>query len=314
MIAVVIPCFKVKNHILQVIADIGVEVHVIYVVDDCCPEQTGLFVRNECNDTRVKIITHKTNKGVGGATITGYRQALADGATVIVKIDGDGQMDAALIPKFIKPILENMADYTKGNRFYALESLKTMPCLRLIGNSALSFMTKLSSGYWNIFDPTNGYTAINSLVANHLPFDKINNRYFFESDILFRLNTLRAVVLDIPMAAYYGDEKSNLQIYKIIPQFIIGHLVNSWKRLLYNYYLRDFNIASLHFLIGIVSLVFGIVFGFKMWCSSIVTGVVATSGTVMLAALPTLTGIQFILAFLSFDSANLPKTPISSRL
>lgn len=314
MVAVVIPCFKVKKHILQVIASIGSEVDIIYVVDDCCTELTGTFVQKECGDSRVKVIFHDTNKGVGGATISGYRQAISDGASVIVKIDGDGQMDATLIPKFIRPITENTADYTKGNRFYDLENLKTMPWIRLIGNSLLSFVTKLSSGYWNVFDPTNGYTAISRSMAVALPLTKIDPRYFFESDMLFRLNTFSAVVLDIPISSRYADETSNMSVIKIVPEFIAKHASNCCKRLLYNYYLRDFNIASLYFFIGMLSLVFGVVFGIKVWCGSITTGVSATSGTVMLAALPTLAGIQFLLAFFSFDFSCVPKIPVTTRL
>ena len=139
--------------------------------------------------------------------------------SVVVKVDGDGQMDPRLIPSFVYPILRGEADYTKGNRFFDLESVRTMPRFRLLGNAILSFMTKLSSGYWNLFDPTNGFTAIHTDVARHLPFDKISRRYFFETDILFRLNTLRAVVVDVPMEAKYGDEVSNLKISKIVLEF-----------------------------------------------------------------------------------------------
>lgn len=313
-VAVVIPCFRVKDRILQVIAGIGVEVDSIYVVDDCCPEQTGSFVKKNCHDPRVQVVVHEINQGVGGATLTGYRHALADGASIIVKIDGDGQMDAALIPKMIRPIRENSADYSKGNRFYSLENLKMMPWTRLIGNSILSFMTKFSSGYWNIFDPTNGYTAISGVVAAHLPFDKIDHSYFFESDMLFRLNSIGAVVLDIPMSACYAGETSNMRVVKVVPEFLLKHSRNCFKRLIYNYYLRDFNIASLHFAFGVVLLIFGVVFGAEMWSESIATGVVATSGTVMLAALPILAGLQLLLAFLVFDGANVPKVPISTRL
>ncbi|MDO8341564.1 MAG: glycosyltransferase family 2 protein, partial [Cellvibrio sp.] len=193
-IAVVIPCYKVTRHILEVISSIGIEVWRIYVVDDACPDGSGKHVEAHCSDQRIRIIYHKCNQGVGGAVITGYRAAIADGAEVIVKLDGDGQMDPRLIPNFIEPILAGDADYTKGNRFFDLEEINGMPKVRLFGNAVLSLMTKLSSGYWDLFDPTNGYTAIHAEVARHLPFSKISHSYFFETDILFRLNTLRAVV------------------------------------------------------------------------------------------------------------------------
>ena len=182
-IAVVIPCYKVKKHVLEVIASIGNEVWRIYIVDDACPEGSGRHVEAHCLDQRVRVVYHECNQGVGGAVMTGYRAAIADGAEVIVKVDGDGQMDASLIPNFIEPILAGEADYTKGNRFFDLEEIRAMPKVRLFGNAVLSLMTKLSSGYWDLFDPTNGYTAIHAEVARHLPFGKISQRYFFETDI-----------------------------------------------------------------------------------------------------------------------------------
>lgn len=313
-LAVVIPCFKVRRHILQVIAGLGPEVTVVYVVDDACPEGTGKYVESACRDQRVRVLYHAKNKGVGGATLTGYRQAVRDGADVIVKLDGDGQMDPALIPNFVRPVVAGEADYTKGNRFYSIEDLQQMPFVRLMGNSFLSFISKFSSGYWTIFDPTNGFTAIHGAVAAKLPLDKIEQRYFFESDMLFRLNILRAVVLDIPMTASYADEVSNLSIARTIPEFLCKHAVNSFKRLFYNYYLRDFNVASLEILLGTLALLFGMVFGARMWYLSFATGSPATSGTVMLAALPTLVGIQLILAFLSYDVGNIPRYPLHKRL
>jgi len=313
-VAVVIPAYKVKRHVLQVIAGIGPEVRSIYVVDDCCPEGSGEVVQSQCRDPRVRVLFHGENRGVGGATLTGYRQAVSDGAEIIVKLDGDGQMDPALIPLFVRPIAQGEADYTKGNRFYSIEDLQQMPLPRIFGNSMLSFMAKFSTGYWNLFDPTNGYTAIHGAVAAKLPFAKIENRYFFESDLLFRLNTLRAAVLDIPMSARYADETSNLRILAVIPEFFKKHLVNSCKRIFYNYYLRDFSVASIEIALGPCSLLFGVVFGASMWRQSVASGVTASSGTVMLAALPTLIGIQLILAFLSYDIGNTPRHPISRRL
>ena len=200
-IAVVIPSYRVKKHILEVISGIGNEVERIYVVDDLCPEQSGDFVEAHCDDPRVRIIRHEVNQGVGGAVMSGYRAAIEEGVDIIVKVDGDGQMDPSLIPYFVEPIISGNADYTKGNRFFDLESVRAMPRIRLFGNAVLSFMTKMSSGYWDLFDPTNGYTAIHADVAKHLPFEKISKRYFFETDILFRLNTVRAVVVDMPMEA-----------------------------------------------------------------------------------------------------------------
>jgi len=311
MVAVVIPSFRVKDHILQVLAGIGPEVGLIYVVDDHCPEHSGDFVRSNCTDSRVKIIYHAVNQGVGGATITGYRQALADKATIIVKLDGDGQMDASLIPRLIEPLRTAQADYVKGNRFYDLAFLRQMPFLRKLGNSGISFMNKAASGYWNIMDPSNGFTAIHRKALENLPLDRIDKRFFFESDMLFRLNTIRALVTEMPMRAMYGDEKSNLKIHRVALQFPFKYSGRMLKRIFYNYYLRDFNIGSLELILAFIFIFFGVFFGIYKWSESIITSHPATAGTVILAGLPVILGFQSLIAFLHFDVSNLPQKPLS---
>ena len=313
-IAVVIPSYKVKSHILSVIEAVGPEVWRMYIVDDHCPDGSGAFVKSHCGDPRVIVLFHEVNQGVGGAVMTGYQQAIEDGADVIVKVDGDGQMDPALITSFVWPIITGQADYTKGNRFFDLERVREMPTFRLFGNTVLSFMTKLSSGYWDLFDPTNGYTAVHADVARRLPYHKISKRYFFETDILFRLNTIRAVVMDIPMDAKYADEVSNLKISKIIGEFFLKHLHNFGKRIFYSYYLRDMSVASIELPLGISLLTFGTIFGGWHWFLSYSESIPASAGTVMLSALPSLMGLQLILAFLNYDISSVPKKTIHSTL
>lgn len=309
-ISVVLPTYKSRDHILDVIERIGAEVSVIYVVDDACPENTGEYVKRSCKDERVILIKHIENHGVGGAVITGYKAAIENGCDIIVKIDSDGQMDPALLPQFVAPILDGEADYTKGNRFFDIESVKTMPKIRIFGNAALSFMCKISSGYWGLFDPTNGYTAIHSSVASRLPFDKISKRYFFESDILFRLNTIRAVVIDIPMEAKYGDEVSNLRISKVIGEFFGKHIRNFSKRIFYNYYLRDMSLASIELPMGLGLIFFGVCRGLYSWAYYSALEQATPAGAVMLSALPILVGLQLVLAFVAFDISSVPSRPI----
>lgn len=306
-VAVVIPAYKVTRHILGVISEIGPEVSRIFVVDDCCPDGSGAYVAEHCQDPRVNVLRNDVNRGVGGAVMTGYRAAIEAGDEIIVKVDGDGQMDPRLIPDFIAPIIAGEADYTKGNRFFDLETLRAMPGKRLFGNAVLSFMTKFSSGYWDLFDPTNGYTAIHARVAEHLPFEKISQRYFFETDILFRLNLIGAVVVDVPMDARYADEVSNLKISKIVGEFSVKHLRNSIKRIFYNYYLRDFSIASLELPLGLLLFAFGVIYGASHWIGASASGEAAPAGTVMLAALPVLIGIQLVLAFIGYDISHVPQ-------
>jgi len=308
-IAVVIPSYKVSEHIVNVIRSIGPEVTYIYVVDDDCPDNSSYFARL-ANDKRVEILRHTINQGVGGAVITGYVAAISAGADIIVKIDGDGQMDPSLILDFINPIIKGQADYTKGNRFFNIEKISGMPKIRIFGNAILSFMTKFSSGYWDLFDPTNGYTAIHSNIARRLPLDKISRRYFFETDMLFRLNTLRAVVVDVPMDCKYGDERSSLKVRKIIGEFVIKHFLNFSKRIFYNYYLRDMSIASFELPFGLLLFIFGISFGMYHWVASIHRLTTTPAGTVMLSAMPIIIGLQLILAFLAYDISSVPRRPL----
>ena len=313
-IAVVIPCCRVKHKIKGVIEKIGMQVQAIYVVDDCCPDRSGEFVRAEVKDARVKVLTHEINQGVGGALVTGYKAALEDGCDIVVKLDGDGQMDPGLIPRFVEPIAAGIADYVKGNRFYALEFLTGMPPVRALGNSGLSFISKIASGYWDLMDPTNGYTAIYSEALRRIPLDKIDKRYFFESDMLFRLNIIRAVVQEVPMPAHYGDETSSLRISRTLLEFPWKYLNRFLKRIFYSYFLRDFNVCSLQLIAGLLLTAFGSAFGLWHWWLSYSKGVIATTGTVMVAALPVILGFQLLLAVSTYDVMNVPRRPLRRSL
>ena len=239
--------------------------------------------------------------------ISGYKEALANGADIIVKVDGDGQMDTSLISDLIEPIIQGEADYVKGNRFESIESVREMPFVRLVGNAGLTFMTKISTGYWDVADPTNGFTALSASVARLINFDKIAKRYFFESDMLFRLNVAQAVVLDLPIAARYGSEKSNLSVVKSFLSFPFLHFRNFAKRIFYSYYLREMSVASFELPIGIAMLIFGTWMGINGLAISSITGQSASTGTVMLAVLPLLLGIQLVLAFINFDINSTPR-------
>jgi dolichol-phosphate mannosyltransferase len=313
-LAVVIPCYRVTAHIAEVVAGIGPEVAMIIAVDDKCPDGSGQFIEANIRDPRLKVIYNAENKGVGGAVLAGYRAALEAGADVVVKVDGDGQMDPALIPDIARPVLMGRADYAKGNRFHSVWNVRQMPGIRLFGNAALSFLTKLSSGYWSLFDPTNGYTAIHAEALKQLEFANISERYFFESDMLINLGNIRAVVADVPMKAVYGDETSHLKIRQIIGQFLTKNLKELSKRVLYTYFLRDFSLASAQLLFGLLFFSFGTLFGLWGWYQSISTGSPASTGTVMLATLPIILGFQLLLSFFGFDMANEPKVPLQASM
>jgi hypothetical protein len=260
------------------------------------------------------VLFHAVNKGVGGATISGYLDALAGGAEVIVKIDGDGQMDPSDLWRFARPIFLGRADYTKGNRFFDIELLRGMPRVRLFGNSMLSLVSKVASGYWNVTDPTNGYTAIHAAVLALLPLSKIDSRFFFESDMLFRLNVMRAVVMDIPLAATYAGETSNLRIAGALLEFPAKYASRFLKRVFYSYFLRDFTAGTVAILGGVLLTISGSVFGAWQWYLSFATGRPATSGEVMISALPVLVGFQLLISAVNFDIANVPTVALHSTL
>ncbi len=312
-IHVVIPAYKVEKHVLDLLTRIGPEVDRIWVVDDACPHGSGELVKKKSKDKRVSVIFNQVNKGVGGAVVAGYKAAFSAGADVVVKLDGDGQMFPEDQPKLVKPILMGEADYTKGNRFDSLDQLYLMPRIRILGNAVLSLWSKMSSGYWSITDPTNGYTAIHRAALERIDLDKLSERYFFESDMLFRLNLAAAVVEDVPLPARYGDEKSNLKISKVLIEFPIKHLRNQLKRIFYRYYLREFSIASFELPIGLGLSLFGSWFGIASFIAAAEAGRATTAGQATIASLSIILGVQLLLSFLSYDIQSEPRVPNQKR-
>ncbi|MDB5453079.1 MAG: glycosyl transferase, group 2 family protein [Caulobacteraceae bacterium] len=309
----VIPCYKVKAQILQVIAKAPSWLEGMVCVDDACPEGSGDFIEANVADPRVVVIRLAQNQGVGGATLAGYAEAAARGAQVMVKVDGDDQMDFGYMAQLVAPILLGEADYAKGNRFSSISHLKTMPGVRIFGNAALSFAAKLSTGYWNIFDPTNGFTAIEAKVAQQVLEKRVSRRFFFETDLLYHLGTLRAVVRDVPMPARYADEISNLRINAIVGPFALRHVRNFIQRVIGQYFVRDFHVASLELVVGTCSILFGVGYALH-YLAHRDPAVAASAGIVMAAALPIILGAQFLLQAMNFDVLNVPSRPIHPYL
>lgn len=309
MNCVVIPAYRAAATILPVIAAIGPEIEMIIVVDDGCPDGTALTVANRCSDPRVVSLMHDANQGVGGAFLTGMRYAITHGADIIVKIDADGQMDPSQVPALIHPIVSGQADYVKGDRFFFLTNAASMPKARMVGNLALSFMAKLSSGYWTVMDPTNGFFAIHARVAELLDDTRITKRFFFETDLLFHLGLIRAKVVEFPMRASYGDEVSNLRISQQFAPFFGGHMRNTFRRILYRYFFREFSLASIQLVAGSALFGFGLMFGLYHWWAAPPDQLVPT-GTIMIAALTFLIGFQLLLSFLNYDISSSPREPL----
>lgn len=306
VISVCIPCYKTEKQIASVIQSIPDWVDHIIVIDDACPNSSGRAAE-QLGNPRVIVIYHQENLGVGAAMVTGYEKALKLGSNIIIKVDGDGQMDTSYLEYLISPLLDNQADYVKANRFRHFDAIKTMPKTRLFGNSLLSFMVKLCSGYWDIMDPTNGYTAIHKETLQNLKLKRLSPRYFFEIDMLINLNIHNAVVTDRPVPAKYGQEQSSLKITKIIVEFPFKMLKGLTRRIFLKYYLYDFNMGSLYLFFGIPMILWGIGFGLYRWLMSITYKVINTTGTVMLSVLPLILGFEMILQAISIDINSIPR-------
>jgi len=310
-LAVIIPAYRVAEHIADVVAGIPPFVASIVVVDDASPDDIPGAL-GHVRDPRVRIVRHEKNRGVGGAVMTGYDEAVRLGCDVMIKVDGDGQMDPGRIPALIAPIAAGRADYAKGNRFLHTAELQQMPGLRRAGNTVLTFLAKSASGYWSIYDPTNGYTAIHAQVWRQLRRDRIDSRYFFETSLLIELGCLRAVVEDVAIPARYADEASSLSILRTAFEFPWKLFTGFLRRLRTVYFLYDFTPVSLFLLTGPFLVAFSVFFGGIHWWRSFRTGIPATTGTVMLAVVTLILGVQLVLQALALDMQSAPKVPLQS--
>jgi dolichol-phosphate mannosyltransferase len=313
-IAVIIPAYKVEREIEAVLASVPDYIQVVIVVNDASPDSTaGIVAKIAAKDKRILLLNHAHNQGVGGAMVTGFMKALELQAQVIVKLDGDGQMNPDFIPPLIAPLIQGKAAYTKGNRFHDFQSLRKMPLVRHIGNVCLSFLAKAATGYWNCFDPTNGFIAIRGDMLSQLPLAKIDHGFFFETSMLSNLYLENAYILDIPIPALYGQEKSNLSIYRTLIQFPAKLVFIFFRRILLKHFLYDFSMISIYLLAAIPMLLFGLIFGIAEWMRFARLGTPATTGTVMLATLPIILGIQILLSAIGIDLQAVPKESLHSR-
>jgi glycosyltransferase involved in cell wall biosynthesis len=314
-IAAVIPAYRTQAHIESVLRGLPAYLKHILVVDDASPDSTAALVAAAAKrDRRIRLIRHPANRGVGGAMVTGFEHALALGAQIVVKIDGDGQMDPAQLPALLTPLIEGRADYAKGNRFRDFEALRRMPVIRRLGNMGLSFTTKAASGYWNCFDPVNGFFAIRAEVLRRLPLAQLDRGYFFETSMLAHLYLQGAFVLDVPMPARYGSEISSLSVYRVAVEFPLKLAATFLRRLALKYFVYDFSMMSIYLLAGIPLLLFGLIFGITKWIEYARLGTTAPTGTIMLATLPVILGIQILLSAIEIDMNAVPRQPITEPL
>ena len=312
-IAVVIPAYNVAESIVKVITGIPKSVDAIIVVNDASKDDTITKVKS-VKDNRVTLINHTKNMGVGGAMLSGYSYALGLGVDIVVKLDGDDQMDVKFMPALIEPIVKGEADYTKGNRFLHPVALKKMPIGRKISNLGLTFLSKIASGYWNIFDPANGYTAISTSKLVSLDPEKIARSYFFETSMLCELRKLDAVVMDISMPAIYQSERSSVKVPREIFIFSTNLISRIFDRVFSRYFLYDFSAVSLYLIIGTLLCLFGGIWGLVKWSEAAQAGIPATTGTVLIAVLPIILGFQLLIQAISLDISDIPTRVQTSRL
>jgi glycosyltransferase involved in cell wall biosynthesis len=290
----------VADQIETVLRGVPSWVQTIVCVDDCSPDDAAARIER-VNDRRVILLHNEKNLGVGGAVCRGYQEALRQEADILVKMDGDDQMDPAYLPRLLEPLLQGTADYTKGNRWLDARALRQMPWVRQVGNLILSFFTKAASGCWQVFDPCNGYTALRAEAAALLDWDSLADDYFFETSMLVELNRVGAVVKDVPIPARYNNEVSSLRIGRIMRRFPLALARAGLGRLWRSHFITDFGPFAMFSCSGLLLVLWSLLFGGWHWVVSLRTGVAATAGTVMLASLPFLVGFQLLLQALVLD-------------
>jgi len=303
-IAAVVPAHNEETHIADVIRGLPDLVDHIVVVDDASTDGTAKGAESTA-DPRVVVIRHEQNQGVGGAILTAHRRALDLGSDIDVVFAGDDQMDPQYLPALLDPIIDRGYGFTKANRFFSRTSFEGMPRHRVFGNIVLSFLTKLASGYWHLFDPQNGYTAITREALELLPFDEIAKGYEFENDLLINLNIVGIRALDVSVPARYGQEVSGIRLRQVIPA--IGWLLfrGFWKRLVWKYTIRSFSPIALFFFAGLALVAWGVGFGIWVVAETIGPGA-ATTGTVILSVVPFLIGVQLLISALVLDIQESP--------
>ena len=302
----IIPCYKSKGKAEKVVLETLKYVDKVVCIDDDCPFNTGEHIRKKIKDENLLIIKNEINMGVGGAFKVGLAAALDMGADYVIKIDSDGQMNPALIPLFMTPLKKNIASFVKGNRFKTSNVLYNMPKLRLIGNLVLGILTKFSTGYWELFDPTNGFIAFKTELLNKFPLHKLDNRFFFETDLLFRMSLIDTFILEIPMEAIYGDEISNLNAIKEIPNFLLKHSLLIPKRIFYNYFLLDFNPGSLFLLISSFFGVLSFSLASYYFIYSKMNALATPTGIQTLFLTLFIISLQFFMNFIHYDISQKP--------
>jgi glycosyltransferase involved in cell wall biosynthesis len=298
-VTAVVPAYNEQKLIAKTIATMPDLVDRIIVVDDKSTDST-VAMAESVGDPRVVIVRHDQNRGVGGAILTGHKSALELGGDIDVVMAGDAQMDPDYLPSLLDPIVEEGYGFSKANRFFSRDSFRGMPAHRVVGNILLSFLTKMASGYWHLFDPQNGYTAIRHDVLCRLALDRIAIGYQFENDLLINLSILRVRAKDVPIPAVYGDEVSGMRLSRVIPQ--IGSLlfVGFWKRIFLKYVLWSFSPIALLLFTGFFLVLWGVAWGVFAVVNALQSHS-PSAATSLLSVAPLMTGIYMLVQALVLD-------------
>ena len=299
-VAVVVPARDEEALLPQTLAGIPDFVDRVYVVDDGSEDGT-VAAAEGADEARVSVLRHEQSNGVGAAIVTGYKQALADGADVTAVMAADNQMDPADLETLAGAVARGEVDYAKANRLFTGQAWDLIPRSRYLGNAVLSLLTKIASGYWHVADSQSGYTAIGRGTLGLLDLDRVYRRYGFPNDMLVHLNVVNARVRDFPSRPIYGvGERSGIRYRSVVPRISWLLLKGFWWRLREKYVIRDFH-----------PLVFFYVLGFLMTLAGLVLGIVETVlrlmgnelpvATIVLVALLLISGTQFTLFAMWFD-------------
>jgi dolichol-phosphate mannosyltransferase len=307
-ISVIIPAFNIGENIIDFLKRIPEYVDQIYLIDDCCPLRTGKIAEERKSEfKKLNIFYNHKNLGVGGAVKVGYRESLKSNIDIIVKIDGDNQMNPDEINKLVEPLLNAEYQYAKGNRFLNRDEIENYPKARFYGNIFLSFMSKLSSGYWDIFDPINGYTAITKESLKILNLKKIDDGYFFESDMLFNLYLKKFKVKDIPVEIkYFKNQIQNMSLIRESFNFLFKNISRSFKRVKLTYFNNNFTLGSFFSGMFFLSAIFTIFYGGFNYLYHYILNEFAPTGVVVISSIFLLLMFLSLMIFLILDNFNNP--------
>jgi glycosyltransferase involved in cell wall biosynthesis len=304
-IAVVVPAHNEEALIGKTVSTMPDLVDHVIVVDDASTDAT-CEKASTAGDARVQVIRHEYKLGVGGAIVRGHRRAVELAADVAVVMAGDAQMDPEYLPVLLDPICDDGYDFTKADRFFGFDSFLGMPRYRVVGNVLVGFLAKASTGYWNLFDPLNGYTATRTEALRRLPLERVRTDYAFECDILVYLNTIRARGKDVPVPAVYGDERSGIRLFRDARKLLWAMFRGFWRRITWKYILWSFSPVSIFLFAGLALVGWGL--GFGVWVAVETLGTPeASAATVLMSVGPLLVGINLLLVATVLDILETPR-------